>query len=66
MLGLSPPTGRAATGRQEMQARNIKGNFIVWEMVDGIAAEAIRNSLFLLPFHAVTSHKGVLSLEATK
>ena len=58
MLGLSPPTGRAATGRQEMQARNIKGNFIVWEMVDGIAAEAIRNSLFIHPSHAVAPPAG--------
>ena len=49
-----------------MQDSSNNGNFIVWEMVDSIAAEAIRNSLFLLPSHAVTSHKGVLSLEAAK
>ena len=69
MLGLSSPPGEAAAtrpGRQKMQDSSNNGNFIVWEMVDSIAAEAIRNSLFLLPFHAVTSHKGVLSLEATK
>ncbi|MDP6206747.1 MAG: hypothetical protein QGG01_00465 [Roseibacillus sp.] len=49
-----------------MQDSSNNGNFIVWEMVVSIAAEAIRKSLFLHPFHAVAPRGGVLSLEAVK
>ena len=69
MLGLSSPPGEAAAtrlGRQKMQDSSNNGNFIVWEMVDSIAAEAIRNSLFIHPSHAVAPPRGVLSLEAAK
>ena len=49
-----------------MQDSSNNGNFIVWEMVDSIAAEAIRNSLFIPPSHAVAPPRGVLSLEAAQ
>jgi hypothetical protein len=58
MLGLSPPPGSDAAGRQEMQTRNINRNFIVWKIVVRIPAEAIRNSLFLQRPRPSPSGKG--------